>query len=190
MNKSEMRRVTFGAAPLTIEDVVALAEGRATPALNPDPAFMARIQRGADFLDRLLAEEGVIYGVTTGYGDSVTRPVPTELVPELPLHLTRFHGCGLGADLELDAARAVLATRLCSLAQGVSGVSPALLERLCWLLEQDLVPRIPEEGSVGASGDLTPLSYVAAVLVGERELHHDGVLRPAAEVYRELGVTP
>lgn len=96
MNKSEMRRVTFGAAPLTIEDVVALAEGRATPALNPDPAFMARIQRGADFLDRLLAEEGVIYGVTTGYGDSVTRPVPTELVPELPLHLTRFHGCGLG----------------------------------------------------------------------------------------------
>ena len=56
MNKSEMRRVTFGAAPLTIEDVVALAEGRATPALNPDPAFMARIQRGADFLDRLLAE--------------------------------------------------------------------------------------------------------------------------------------
>ena len=60
MNKSEMRRVTFGAAPLTIEDVVALAEGRATPALNPDPAFMARIQRGADFLDRLLAEEGVI----------------------------------------------------------------------------------------------------------------------------------
>ncbi|MFQ2164358.1 histidine ammonia-lyase [Aeromonas hydrophila] len=190
MNKSEKRRVTFGAEPLTIEEVVALAEGRATPALNPDPAFMARIQRGADFLDRLLAEEGVIYGVTTGYGDSVTRPVPTELVPELPLHLTRFHGCGLGADLELDAARAVLATRLCSLAQGVSGVCPALLERLCWLLEQDLVPRIPEEGSVGASGDLTPLSYVAAVLVGERELHHDGVLRPAAEVYRELGVTP
>ena len=190
MNKSEMRRVTFGAAPLTIEDVVALAEGRATPALNPDPAFMARIQRGADFLDRLLAEEGVIYGVTTGYGDSVTRPVPTELVPELPLHLTRFHGCGLGADLDLDAARAVLATRLCSLAQGVSGVSPGLLERLCWLLEQDLVPRIPEEGSVGASGDLTPLSYVAAVLVGERELHQQGRLRPAAEVYRELGVTP
>ena len=130
MNKSEMRRVTFGAAPLTIEDVVALAEGRATPALNPDPAFMARIQRGADFLDRLLAEEGVIYGVTTGYGDSVTRPVPTELVPELPLHLTRFHGCGLGADLELDAARAVLATRLCSLVQGVSGVSPALIRSL------------------------------------------------------------
>lgn len=182
--------VTFGAGRLTIEQVVALAEGHAKPVLNPDPAFMARIQRGADFLDRLLAEEGVIYGVTTGYGDSVTRAVPPALVAELPLHLTRFHGCGLGEDLDVTAGRAVLATRLCSLAQGVSGVSPALLERLCWLLEQDLIPRIPEEGSVGASGDLTPLSYVAAVLVGERELYRDGRLASTAEVYQALGVSP
>ena len=154
----DQQQVTFGAGPLCIEQVVALAEGRAVPTLNPDPAFRARIQRGADFLDRLLSEEGVIYGVTTGYGDSVTRAVPPALVAELPLHLTRFHGCGLGADLSLEAGRAVLATRLCSLTQGVSGVSQALLARLCWLLEQDLIPRIPEEGSVGASGDLTPLS--------------------------------
>ncbi|MEG3028453.1 MAG: aromatic amino acid lyase, partial [Aeromonas sp.] len=94
-------QVTFGADRLTIEQVVALAEGRARPVLNPDPAFMTRIQRGADFLDRLLAEEGVIYGVTTGYGDSVTRAVPPALVPELPLHLTRFHGCGLGDNLDV-----------------------------------------------------------------------------------------
>jgi histidine ammonia-lyase len=186
----DQQQVTFGAGPLCIEQVVALAEGRAVPTLNPDPAFRARIQRGADFLDRLLSEEGVIYGVTTGYGDSVTRAVPPALVAELPLHLTRFHGCGLGADLSLEAGRAVLATRLCSLTQGVSGVSQALLARLCWLLEQDLIPRIPEEGSVGASGDLTPLSYVAAVLVGERELYRDGQLASTADVYQELGVTP
>ncbi|MFM4995274.1 HAL/PAL/TAL family ammonia-lyase [Aeromonas sanarellii] len=183
-------QVTFGAGRLTIEQVVALAERRARPALNADPAFMARVQRGADFLDRLLAEEGVIYGVTTGYGDSVTRAVPPTLVAELPLHLTRFHGCGLGEDLGVAAGRAVLATRLCSLAQGVSGVSQALLERLCWLLEQDLIPRIPQEGSVGASGDLTPLSYVAAVLVGERELYRDGRLASTSDVYGELGVMP
>ncbi|QXC28521.1 aromatic amino acid ammonia-lyase [Aeromonas sp. FDAARGOS 1409] len=183
-------QVTFGAGRLTIEQVVALAERRARPALNADPAFMARVQRGADFLDRLLAEEGVIYGVTTGYGDSVTRAVPPTLVAELPLHLTRFHGCGLGEDLGVAAGRAVLVTRLCSLAQGVSGVSQALLERLCWLLEQDLIPRIPQEGSVGASGDLTPLSYVAAVLVGERELYRDGRLASTSDVYGELGVMP
>lgn len=182
--------VTFGDGRLTIEAVCALAQGRAKARLSNDAGFMARIARGAAFLDRLLAEEGHIYGVTTGYGDSVTRPVPAHLVPELPLHLTRFHGCGLGADLGLEAGRAVLATRLCSLAQGVSGVSPELLQRLCWLLQQDLIPRIPEEGSVGASGDLTPLSYVAAVLVGERELYRAGQLQPTAHVYRELGIAP
>ena len=185
-----MHEIHFGARPLTIEEVVALAERRATPRLNPAPEFRARIQRGADYLDRLLAEEGVIYGVTTGYGDSVTRAVPLDLVDTLPLHLTRFHGCGMGENLSLAATRAVLATRLNSLAQGVSGVSLPLLERLTWLLEQDLLPRIPEEGSVGASGDLTPLSYVAAALIGERELYRNGELTSAAELYRELGITP
>ncbi|MFB2830853.1 histidine ammonia-lyase [Aeromonas jandaei] len=185
-----MHEIQFGARPLTIEDVVALAERRATPRLNPAPEFRARIQRGADYLDRLLAEEGVIYGVTTGYGDSVTRAVPLDLVDTLPLHLTRFHGCGMGENLSLAATRAVLATRLNSLAQGVSGVSLSLLERLTWLLEQDLLPRIPEEGSVGASGDLTPLSYVAAALIGERELYRNGELTSAADLYRELGITP
>ncbi|MCX9134178.1 aromatic amino acid ammonia-lyase [Aeromonas veronii] len=185
-----MHEIHFGASPLTIEEVVALAERRATPRLNPAPEFRARIQRGADYLDRLLAEEGVIYGVTTGYGDSVTRAVPLDLVDTLPLHLTRFHGCGMGENLSLAATRAVLATRLNSLAQGVSGVSLPLLERLTWLLEQDLLPRIPEEGSVGASGDLTPLSYVAAALIGERELYRNGELTSAAELYRELGITP
>ncbi|WP_421204508.1 HAL/PAL/TAL family ammonia-lyase [Aeromonas enteropelogenes] len=185
-----MHEIVFGARPLTIEDVVALAERRATPTLNPEPAFRARIQRGADYLDRLLADEGVIYGVTTGYGDSVTRAVPLDLVDALPLHLTRFHGCGLGENLSPAATRAVLATRLNSLAQGVSGVSVTLLERLTWLLQQDLLPRIPEEGSVGASGDLTPLSYVAAALVGERDLYRDGQLMAAADLYRELGMTP
>ena len=184
------QRVTFGGERLTIEQVVALAHQQARPELNAAADFRRRIQNGADFLDRLLAEEGVIYGVTTGYGDSVTNAVPTELVLELPLHLTHFHGCGLGTNLSLEAGRAVLATRLCSLAQGVSGVSLPLLERLNWLLAQDIIPRIPEEGSVGASGDLTPLSYVAAVLVGEREVYWRGELRPSAEVYRELGVEP
>lgn len=182
--------VIFGAERLTIEQVVALASRAARPVLCADAGFRARINRGAAFLDRLLAEEGQIYGVTTGYGDSVTQVVPPELVAELPLHLTRFHGCGLGEVLDLEAGRAVLATRLCSLAQGVSGVSLPLLERLCWLLEQDLVPRIPQEGSVGASGDLTPLSYVAAVLVGERELYWQGQLRSSAEVHEALGVAP
>ncbi|MCV5746830.1 aromatic amino acid ammonia-lyase, partial [Escherichia coli] len=79
--------------------------------MNTSPEFTEKIDRGVAFLERLLKEEGVIYGVTTGYGDSCTVAIPPALVDELPLHLTRFHGCGLGQILSREQARAVLATR-------------------------------------------------------------------------------
>ena len=180
----------FGAGPLTIEDVVALAECRARAELHDAPAFRDRIQRGADFLDRLLREDGVIYGVTTGYGDSCTTVIPPTLVAELPHHLYAYHGCGLGRFLDAQETRAVLAARLASLAQGMSGTSVALLEGLATLLRHDVLPRIPAEGSVGASGDLTPLSYVAAVLCGERDVLFEGDVQPAAEVLPRIGMVP
>ncbi|POF56340.1 histidine ammonia-lyase, partial [Vibrio vulnificus] len=172
-----------------IEDVAAIAQG-AKATLNNSVEFTAKIDRGVAFLERLLKEEGVIYGVTTGYGDSCTVAIPPQLVEELPLHLTRFHGCGLGKILTHEQARAVLATRLCSLSQGVSGVSHDLLNQIVTLINHDISPRIPEEGSVGASGDLTPLSYLAAALVGEREVIYQGEERATAEVYAELGIQP
>ncbi|PSV26375.1 histidine ammonia-lyase [Photobacterium sp. GB-27] len=181
--------IKFGAERLTIEDVCAIANG-AHAEMNNDTAFNEKIDRGVAFLERLLKDEGVIYGVTTGYGDSCTVAIPPKLVDELPLHLTRFHGCGLGEVLQQPQARAVLATRLCSLSQGVSGVSHELLNQLVTLINHDIVPRIPEEGSVGASGDLTPLSYVAATLIGERDVIYKGEIRPTAEVFAELGISP
>ncbi|MFH1806779.1 MAG: aromatic amino acid ammonia-lyase [Pseudomonadota bacterium] len=182
--------VLFGQYPLRIEDIVALAEQRAQPVLSTDPEFCARIQAGADFLDRQLRDHGHIYGVTTGYGDSVSRRVPPELVAELPLHLSRFHGCGLGELLSPNQARAVLAVRLASLCTGYSGVSPDLLRQLAGLLEHDITPLIPQEGSVGASGDLTPLSYVAATLIGERDVIYRGNQTTAATALAKAGLTP
>ena len=85
--------------------------------------FCAAIDRGADFLDRLLREDGAIYGVTTGYGDSCTVTIPPELVGELPRHLYTYHGCGLGEYFTPAQTRAVMATRLTSLCKGFSGVS-------------------------------------------------------------------
>ncbi|MDP2698562.1 histidine ammonia-lyase [Thalassospira sp.] len=182
--------VLFGQDHLRIEDIVALAEQRAQPVLSTDPEFCARIQAGADFLDRQLRDHGHIYGVTTGYGDSVSRRVPPELVAELPLHLSRFHGCGLGELLSPNQARAVLAVRLASLCTGYSGVSPDLLRQLAGLLEHDITPLIPQEGSVGASGDLTPLSYVAATLIGERDVIYRGNQTTAATALAKSGLTP
>ncbi|EGQ9933125.1 TPA: histidine ammonia-lyase [Vibrio vulnificus] len=189
MTMQAENNITFGQGRLTIEDVAAIAQG-AKATLNNSVEFTAKIDRGVAFLERLLKEEGVIYGVTTGYGDSCTVAIPPQLVEELPLHLTRFHGCGLGKILTHEQARAVLATRLCSLSQGVSGVSHDLLNQIVTLINHDISPRIPEEGSVGASGDLTPLSYLAAALVGEREVIYQGEERATAEVYAELSIQP
>lgn len=182
--------VVFDGQRLRIEDVVALSL-RARPAeLSSAPAFRRRIAKGAEFLDRLLAEDGVIYGVTTGYGDSCTVSIPPELVPELPHHLYAYHGCGAGRTLSPQETRAVLVARLASLSQGMSGVSVGLLEQIERLLRHDVLPLIPAEGSVGASGDLTPLSYLAAVLCGEREVLFQGQVRTAANVLQELGIPP
>ncbi|AIR89069.1 HAL/PAL/TAL family ammonia-lyase [Pseudomonas cremoricolorata] len=182
--------VVFGESPLAIEDVVAVAQRQASTQVQADPAYRERIARGARFLDTLLDKEGVIYGVTTGYGDSCVVAVPLEQVEALPQHLYTFHGCGLGRLLDAPATRAVLAARLRSLSHGVSGVRLELLERLQAFLAHDILPLIPQEGSVGASGDLTPLSYVAATLSGEREVLYQGERRSAAEVHQQLGWQP
>jgi histidine ammonia-lyase len=187
---TDSRSISFDGSRLTIEDVCSLATRDARAELSADPAFRARIRRGADFLERLLREDGVVYGVTTGYGDSCTVVIPPELVAELPHHLFAYHGVGLGRMLDPAETRAVLATRLQSLAQGVSGVSVDLLEQLTAFLEHDVLPRIPAEGSVGASGDLTPLSYVAAALCGERDVLFQGRIQPAAEALATLGRQP
>ena len=179
-----------GRQPLVIEDVVAVARAERVAQLSDADDFLARIGRGADFVDRLIAEDGVVYGVSTGYGDSCTVTIPPSLIHELPHHLYAYHGVGLGRFLDADETRAVLLARLVSLAQGSSGVSVALLRQLEALLRHDILPRIPAEGSVGASGDLTPLSYVAAVLCGEREVLHDGAVKPAADALAAHGLQP
>ena len=188
--KQTARPVLFDRERLRIEDIVDIAHGRASAVLSEDPTFRAAIARGADFLDRLLREDGTIYGVTTGYGDSCTVAIPPELVAELPHHLYTYHGCGLGEFLSPAQTRAVMAARLASLCKGYSGVSVELLAQIARLLDAGLLPLIPSEGSVGASGDLTPLSYLAAALCGEREVWRDGQQVSAAQALLDAGIAP
>ncbi|MBL4828044.1 MAG: aromatic amino acid lyase [Spongiibacteraceae bacterium] len=187
---SEKNAIVFGENCLTIDDIIAIAQNYQPVKLSEQKTFREKIIRGAQFLDRLLEEEGVIYGVTTGYGDSCTVSVPPHLVEELPVHLSRFHGCGMGEMLSPVQVRAVMAVRLVSLSYGYSGVRFVLLEKIQEFINNDIVPVIPQEGSVGASGDLTPLSYLAAALMGEREVIHDGQRLPSIEVLRQCDIEP
>lgn len=184
-----MSKVEIGSAAVTIEDVVRIAAG-ADVVLSGERGWRERVSASAAVLEEAWRKDGAIYGVTTGYGDSCKRAVPPALVPELPLNLLRFHGCGMGNVLSPEAARAVMAVRLVSLARGYSGVSMQLIERLAELLNRGVAPVIPEEGSVGASGDLTPLSYIAAMLVGEREVFYQGLRQQSAQVHELLGLEP
>jgi histidine ammonia-lyase len=180
----------IGRSRLTIENLADAAKGRIPARLRCDAEFTAKIEAGAAFLDRALAEHGGIYGVTTGYGDSCTEVVPPEHYRRLPVNLTRYHGCGLGAFFDKETTRAVMIVRLNTLAQGYSGVSMELLRAIEFFIEHDILPLIPQEGSVGASGDLTPLSYLAGALIGERDVLYQDKVRPAAELLAELGKKP
>ncbi len=187
---SVQKKIVFGAGPLALTDIWSVATGYASPVLNGDEAFRAGLARSAGHVDETLARDGVIYGVTTGYGDSCTAEVPDALVAELPLHLTRFHGCGTGRILTAQETRAVMAARLSSLVHGWSGVSLDLVDLLAEMLKRDILPLIPAEGSVGASGDLTPLSYIAGALVGERMVRCGGEEVLASEAFAAEGLTP
>jgi len=187
---SASNSVCFGNERLSIEDIVRIFKEDNQVCLTGSSGFAAKIDKGVAFLDQLLKEDGNIYGVTTGYGDSCTVDIPANLVEELPMHLTRFHGCGLGRFFTVAQGKAILSVRLASLSQGYSGVSWELLNLLVELINRDIIPVIPEEGSVGASGDLTPLSYVAGTLIGERDVYYKGEIVNSAIALKKEGLTP
>jgi len=188
--KSVAKPLLVGVTRMRIEDVVAVAQGGCTVELSQDPSFRARVEASTAFLNELLEQGADVYGVNTGYGDNCTISIPPALVKELPMHLTRFHGCGLGAFWDRSQVLAVLATRLNSLSQGYSAVRWELLQALADLINHDILPRIPAEGSVGASGDLTPLSYIGATLIGEREVTYGDEVVPAKEALARAGLSP
>jgi histidine ammonia-lyase len=183
------KAVIVGGRRLSIEEVCAVSRG-APLALENGKAFRGRIEQGAKVLADAIAAGRMVYGVNTGFGDSCTVEVPAEVMAQLPAHLVRYHGCGLGDHFDEPATAAILVTRLNSLAAGYSGVRLDVLTQLEALIQHRILPLIPEEGSVGASGDLTPLSYVAAALMGDRVVRHQGREMPAGEALKAYGLAP
>jgi histidine ammonia-lyase len=158
--------------------------------LDDDPDHRRKLERSRAVVAEAQRRREAVYGVTTGVGSSASNVIPESLRDEMPHNLLRFHGCGTGRILDETEAAAVLVVRLATLSRGYSGVRIELLERLCELLNHRALPRIPEEGSVGASGDLTPLSYLAALVVGEREATLAGRVLSAAEALAAAGLEP
>jgi histidine ammonia-lyase len=180
--------LSLGAGHLTVSDVVQLSSGVLQARLDDDAA--ARMRQSAQVVRDLHSAGEAIYGVTTSVGASVDTAVPPEHASDLSLNIMHMHGCGTGRILDEQESAAVLVLRIASLAQGLSGVRPEIAERLVLFLNARALPCIPAEGSVGASGDLTPLSYLVANLAGLREMHFRGAKRSAADVHTMLGLKP
>lgn len=158
--------------------------------LDDSKEFVDFINAGHDFLIENISQGRPIYGVTTGYGEAGQNYTAYEDAQELQRNLYSFHGCGVGAYLSEEVSRIMLTIRMISLSKGKSGISYDLLKRFEMLLQRKIYPVIPSQGSVGASGDLTPLSYIAAVIAGDRECYYEGQIRDTAELYKELGIEP
>ena len=180
----------IGSETWCIDDVVSVAFLKTPIALSDDTAWRSRIEKGAALLQDMWQNDKPVYGVTTGYGASCNVSISKELLHDSPIQLTRFHGCGMGQTLSEPHTRMVMIVRILSLSQGWSGVRTEVLQKLVDLLNLGVIPVIPEEGSVGASGDLTPLSYIAAVLIGERRVAYEGTVQDTADVFKKLGITP
>lgn len=183
------KTIVVGGRRLSLEEVCEASRG-APLALERGAAFRSRIERGAKVLADAIASGRMVYGVNTGFGDSCTVTVPDEVLQQLPAHLVRYHGCGLGDYFDDATSAAILVTRLNSLAAGFSGVRLEVLQQIEGLIRHRILPLIPQEGSVGASGDLTPLSYVAAALMGDRRVRHQDREWASADALRAHGMTP
>ena len=155
--------------------------------ISSETAFVEKVEKAHNFLMNEIKTKP-IYGITTGYGASGKNYVSYEDAERLQTNLFRFHGCGVGKNLSQKVCRYAVMMRIVSLSKGRSAVSMQLLHRLELLIEKDIIPVIPSQGSVGASGDLTPLSYIAAVIAGEREVYYKGDICDVSEVYAALGI--
>ncbi|MCY7378266.1 MAG: histidine ammonia-lyase [Gemmatimonadaceae bacterium] len=172
---------------LSLDDVVAVADGAV---VELAPAARLRMLRAHEVVSALVESNAVAYGVTTGFGKLSDVSIPRARLGELQVNLVRSHAAGVGALLPEREARAMMLLRANVIAKGYSGARPALVELLIDMLNAGLYPPIPEQGSVGASGDLAPLAHLALALIGEGDLHRGAQRADAATMLASAGLQP
>ena len=155
-----------------------------------DGSALSRVDRSVVLRDELIASNIPIYGVTTGFGDSNTGHVAAAKSAALQQNLIQYHLVGSGPQAAPEVVRATMLIRANCLARGYSGIRREVIDLLLACLAHDILPLVPERGSVGASGDLVPLCYVADMLCGNGPVRYAGRSMPAAEALRECGLTP
>jgi histidine ammonia-lyase len=184
-----MTTVQVGVGPVSFDDLVAVARHGATVELAEDA--VAAVESARRAVEELAAAPTPAYGISTGFGALATRHIPTDLRAQLQRSLVRSHAAGHGPEVEREVVRALMLLRLSTLATGHTGVRLQTARTMAGMLTHGITPVVREYGSLGCSGDLAPLSHCALALMGEGEVRDaEGVLRPAAEALRAVGLEP
>ena len=173
---------------LTLDDLQALHEGGLQ--LKLEPTAWPAIEASAAVVQRAAAGDAPVYGVNTGFGKLASTRIGADDLAALQRNLIRSHSVGVGEPMAAPVVRLILALKAASLARAHSGVRPVVIQTLLDVFNAGLVPHIPSQGSVGASGDLAPLSHMTLALLGEGEFVVDGQRQGAAEVLRARGIAP
>ena len=182
-----MTSIALSPGSVTLDDLRAIWNG-ADVALSPEG--FAAVDKAAASVERIVSSNKTVYGLNTGFGLLANTRIPNDRLIELQKKIVLSHACGLGDALDERITRLILATKIVGLARGASGVKRTTIERLLEFLKRGLLPVIPEQGSVGASGDLAPLAHMAAAMIGVGAISVNGEVMNAADALKHAGLEP
>ncbi|HQH49840.1 MAG TPA: histidine ammonia-lyase [Candidatus Cloacimonadota bacterium] len=183
-----MQTIMIDGNSLDLRQVEAIAVGRVPIALSDE--CVGKVQKCRAYVDKVIQRGDIVYGLTTGFGKFSTVTVPPEHIAELQVNLIRSHATSIGPAYTREQTRAIMLLRINVLAKGHSGIRLETLQTLVDMLNAGVHPVIPMRGSVGASGDLSPLSHLALPLLGEGEAEYQDQVLSGAEAMRRAGIKP
>jgi histidine ammonia-lyase len=172
---------------------VSLADWRHTYCGSPvalDRSGMNAVDESARAVSRIIESGDAVYGINTGFGKLASTRIDVDDLARLQRNIVLSHAAGTGEPMPENVVRLMIALKLCSLAQGYSGVRPLVVDFLETMLARGLVPVVPAQGSVGASGDLAPLAHMTATMIGVGEIVAGGARMPAADALKQAGLQP
>lgn len=183
-----MRYYIIDGSNLTVEKSIDIVSSKRRIKLSEESRRRVKLSR--ELVEKWIKEDEIVYGITTGFGEFKDIRIGQKDTEKLQKNLLLSHSAGVGCHIEPDIVKLMLLFRINSLAKGYSGVRLELLQQLIKIFNKDIIPVIPSQGSVGSSGDLSPLSHLSLVIIGEGNCYYEGKIQKAKKVLRLAGLKP
>ena len=184
---STLRSFKFGEDWLTASIALSIAKGKTKAELST--ATRKKVNDSAKIVANIVEKGKAVYGINTGFGPLCTTKISKEETKILQTNILKSHSVGVGKPIDTEIAKLMLILKLQSLAKGYSGISESTLDRILWHIENDAIPIVPSQGSVGASGDLAPLSHLFLPLIGLGKVQYKGVVIQTVELFTQTGLS-